>query len=468
MPMYIRKNKSRIQTIKAILDYGLNEKKTNNGLDISSYMCDPKIAYKQWEITKKLYEQKTNRFQENEVIVYQIRQSFRPGEVTPEIANEIGYKLAEKLTKGKNAFVVATHTDTEHFHNHIYINSTNLDCRKKFRDFFKSGRAIGKMSDRLCLEYGLSIVENPSEKGKHYGKWLGDNRPSNAKERLIKNIDEVLSENPTDFEDFLLKMKERDYQIKRGKHLSFKENGAKKYKRLRSLGDNYLEDTLLEIINGNREHQPTNIMNKKNIIDVINKDKKMNLLVDLENAVIKQKGKGYEKWATGFNIKQLANTLNYLQENKLLNYDDLQVKSDEVSSEIKSLLDDIKIKESKMKEISNIQKNIIQFVKTKEVYEAYKKSGYSKKFKEENITEILLHQGAKKQFSELGFNGKLPKMADLKQEYATLLTDKKKAYSRYNEIKKEHKEIMIAKQNISLLLSEENETNKKKFNTRNR
>lgn len=446
--MHINKGKSLAQCLTDRTDYAKNPDKTDDGELVSSFMCDKDLVDSQFLLSKKIYLQKTGRTQTNDVIAYQVRQSFKPGEIAPELANKLGYQLAEKITKGSHAFIVATHIDKSHIHNHIIWNSTNLSCDKKFRDFFRSGRAVAKMNDLICLQNGLSIVENPKGKSKHYGSWLEENKPLNLSDKLRIAIDEVLAEKPKTFDEFLQKMQSKGYEIKTGKHLSFKGSEQKKFIRLRSLGESYAEDILREVIEGKKEHKPQKRVARYN-------DKRINLALDLQNK-INQKGAEYERWVKTFNLKQYAKTINYLTENNLLNYEELKIKAEGITEEFSAISNSIKSAEKRMAEISILQKNIAQFAKTKAVYEDYKKSGYSSKFKEEHITEILLHQAAKDHFKGLNLK-KLPKMADLKTEYATLLTEKKKAYSKYNSLKKEMVEILNAKANVEQLLDIQND-----------
>lgn len=442
--MHINKGKTLAQCLTDRTDYAKNPEKTDEGELISSFMCDADLVDSQFLLSKQIYLQKTSRTQKNDVIAYQVRQSFKPGEIAPELANEIGYKLAEKITKGNHAFIVATHIDKSHIHNHIIWNSTTLDCNKKFRDFFRSGRAVAKMNDLLCLQNGLSIVENPKQKSKDYGSWLADKKTLNFSDKLRIAIDEVLAEKPKNFDKFLSKMQSKGFEIKAGKHLAFKGAGQKKFIRLRSLGDSYAEDSLREVILGKKEHKPQKKIRQYN-------DKRINLVIDLQCKINQKKGMGYERFAKTFNLKQLAKTMNYLTENNLLNYEDLKAKAEGITSEFSSLTDSIKVAEKRIAENALLQKNIVNFAKTKAVYEDYKKSGYSPKFKEEHITEVLLHQAAKKHFKEAGLT-KLPKMTELKTEYDTIFTEKKKGYAKYNALKKEMQEVLNAKANVEQLL----------------
>ena len=194
----MHKNKGKDCIVDRI-DYALNPAKTNDGEYVSSYECDPKTVKGEFLLSKKIYSNITGREQENDVILYQIRQSFKPGEITPEVANKIGYELGLRFTKGNHAFIVATHIDKSHIHNHIIYNSTSLDCTRKFRDFLGTGKAVRKISDRLCLENGLSIIENSKRGKNHYGKWLEDKKPISHSEKIRQTIDKILSKKPIDF-----------------------------------------------------------------------------------------------------------------------------------------------------------------------------------------------------------------------------------------------------------------------------
>lgn len=270
------------QCIKDRTDYAKNSDKTNAGEFVSTYMCDADLVDSQFLLSKKIYEQKTGRKQKSNVIMYEVRQSFKPGEITPELANKIGYELAEKITKGNHAFIVCTHIDKAHIHTHIRWNSTSLDCKKKFRDFLGSGKAVAKISDLLCLKYGLSIVENPKKKSRHYGKWLGEEKPLTYSEKLRQTILETLATKSSSFEDFLRQMELQGYQIKHGKHLAFKSKEQKKFIRLCSLGDEFQEQYIREIIGGRIDYNPPKKQPRK-------VDEKVNLLIDLQSHITTKK-----------------------------------------------------------------------------------------------------------------------------------------------------------------------------------
>lgn len=229
--------------------------------------------------------------------------------MTPELANKTGYELAMRFTKGNHAFIVATHVDKAHIHNHIIFNSTSLDCTKKFRDFLGSGKAVCRVSDIICLENGLSIIENPKQSSKDYGKWLGDKKPVTYSEKLRCAIEEVLKSKPKDLEEFLTRMQLNGYEVKRGKYIAFKGDEQKKFIRLRSLGDGFCEEDIRSVI--------CEKWIKRTGRKWIRDEKKVSLVVDIQAKLLAGKGPGYEKWDKVFNLKQMAKTLNYLEENHI-------------------------------------------------------------------------------------------------------------------------------------------------------
>ena len=455
--MHQNKGKSIADCLADRTDYAKNPDKTNEGEYISSYECDPRTVQGEFMLSKRQYDDITGRKQASNVIAYQIRQAFKPGEITPELANKIGYELGMSFTKGNHAFIVATHIDKSHIHNHIIFNSTSLDCTKKFRDFKRSGKALAQISDRLCLENRLSIIENPKRSKGHYGKWLGDKKPLSHSDKLRQTIDEVLANKPQNFDEFLQLMQDAGYENKRGKHYAFKGVEQKKFIRLRSLGEGYSEDEIKAVIDGKA---PQREVKKSSVKQPKRQEKSVNLLVDIQEKLQQGKGKGYEQWAKIFNLKQMAQTVNFLQEHKLLAYSDLEEKAKKCTAVFDELNTQIKTAEKRMTEIQVLKKHIINYAKTRDVYTAYRKAGYSQKFYEEHRAELTLHKAAKAAFDELGVK-KLPTVKTLQNEYAELLSQKKKAYGQYHTAKKEMQDILTAKANIDCLLGLEQEQKEK-------
>ncbi len=447
IPMHQNKGKSLLQSLSERTEYSTDKDKTADGELISAYECDPITAAAEFALSKREYLNRTGREQEHDVIAYQIRQSFKPGEVTPEEANRIGYEFAERFLKGKHAFFVCTHINRHHIHNHIIWNSTALDCQRKFRNFWYSTNAVRRLSDLVCTEHRLSVVENPKRHGVTYDKWLGDQKKPSHREILRTSIDEILAKKPADLEAFLKLLQEIGYTIKRGKHLTVTHPDFKKAVRLDSLGEGYTEDDILSVLSGEKQHTPKK---KKNILAL----KKNTLLIDIEAKLQAGKGGGYERWAKVYNLKQMAQTVNYLREHGLLDYDELIKKTADTTARYNELSDKIKAAESRMAEIAVLKTHIINYSKTREVYAAYRKSGYSKQFLSEHESDILLHKAAKKAFDELHLD-KLPTVKALQAEYAELLTEKKAAYAEYRTARDEMRELLIHKANVEKILGKE-------------
>ncbi len=439
--MHINKGKNIAQCIKNRIDYAINPDKTENGKYISSYGCNPENIQGEFLLSKSIYANKTGREQKNDVIAYQIRQSFKPGEVTPQKANDIGYKLAMKFTKGNYAFIVATHIDKSHIHNHIIFNSTSLDCNKKFRDFLGSGKAIRKISDYICIENGLSIIENPKKTKSNYGKWLGNKKQTSHSEKLRIKIDEALQQKPKNINEFFNIMKELGYEIKTGKHIAFKSSEQKKYIRLNSLGKGYTQQDIFNKIEGKTQY-----FNKNTY------EKNINFIIDIQEKINEGKGKGYAHWAKIFNAKQISATLNYISENNIQNYDVLDEKVKKINESFNNISNEIKDREKRMNDINQLKKHIINYLKTKDIYNAYKQKNFSIKFYEEHKEELIINKSSKEFFDKYNIK-KLPSIKSLQCKYMELLYENKKAYKQYHKLKKDMKELLIIKSNIDYILN---------------
>ncbi len=446
MPLHIGKGRDASTAIAGIIDYVKNPQKTDCGKLIYGYECDTRTADAEFMLSKRQYANLTGRNQgKDDVIAYHLRQAFKPGEVTPEDANQIGQELAMKLTKGNHAFIVCTHIDKHHVHNHVIINSTALDCQRKFRNFWGSTWAIRRMNDTLCVEHGLSIVENPKPSREHYGSWLGDKKQPSHQEQLRLTIDTVLANRPKDFETFLQDLQSAGVEVNRErKHLRLRLSPEHRYTRCDTLKDNYTEQAIRERIAGTRTVTPRRTLPTKPAA-------KVGMLVDIEAALRSGKGAGYERWAKVFNIKQLSQAVLYLKEYGDMDYSQLQEKSDAATATFNALSAQIKELESKLNANAQLQKQIVTYAKTRDVYVAYRKAGYSKKFRTAHESDILLHQAAKRHFDEVGIT-KLPSIVSLREEYATLLEEKRKAYTAYKQARTEMKELHNVRANVEYLL----------------
>lgn len=449
--LHINKGKTLAKTLEDRIDYAHNPEKTENGNYISSYECDPKTVLEEFLLTKRVYQQSTGRRQNNDVIAYMIRQSFKPGEVTPEEANRLGYELGMRFIKGNHAFIVDTHTDKPHIHNHIIFNSTMLDASKKFNNFWFSGLAIQRLSDLICLENGLSVIKRSSNNERQQ-------QPKYEKKDTFRDgirlaIDEVLEKKPNDFNQFLVLMEDVGFEVKRGKHIAFRSKGQQRFIRLRSLGEGYSEEEIRDVIDGVKAKTKE-----------VPKIQKLNLLIDIEQKII-GKSKSYERWATNFNLKSMSKTLLFLRDNKIESIEDLKMKSDEATEKFNNLSAGIKEKENRMAELLALKKHIFNYHDTREVYIQYRKSGYSKDFFEKHREQITLHKAAKKAFDECGLQ-KLPTAKDLNKEYYELMNEKKQMYLQYHNLKNEMQELMKAKKNVERFLSDEEKTEERERTSR--
>ena len=445
---HANEGESIAEAIRDCLDYGKNPEKTEDGKYISSYECDPATVAAEFLLAKASYKAMTGREQKkgSDVLCYQIRQSFYPGEITPEEANRVSYELAMRWTKGRHAFIVTTHTDKQHIHSHIYYNSTTLDCTRKFRNFWGSSFALRRLSDRLCLENGLSIVENPKPRSKgkfrNYGEWqAGQKKPLTYQDRLRAAIDTALAKKPADFPAFLSLMEQAGYEVKQRRGaISFRAPGQERFTRLRSdtLGEGYSEADIRAALSGSHQRpgQP---------------HPKISLAIDIQSR-LQGKGPGYERWAKVFNLKQMAAALAYLQDNGLTDYEQLEQKATAATERFHKLSDQIKSTEAALHTNMELKAATVQYAKTRPVFEKYKASKYSKKFLAEHEADIELYRAACADFKAILGGAKLPKMDTLKEEGRKLSEQKKKLYAEYRKTKANMQEVTTIKANIDYLL----------------
>ena len=444
MSIHISKGKTAAQSLKERIAYILNPKKTE-GVYITSYECDHRTAAQEFLLTKKEYRSITGRTQQSDVLAYHLRQAFVPGEITPEEANRLGYEMARRFLKGDHAFIVATHTDKAHIHNHIIWNSTALDSRRKFRDFKRSGEAVALLNDTICVENRLSIVPQPRGKGKRYDQWQGDLRKPSQRELLRMAIDDALTQKPTDLEELLSLLQKAGWEIKRGKQIALRGPDETRFKRLNNLGEGYTETALRAILSGEKEHKPRAKRTP------VQPQRRVSLLVDIQAKLREGKGAGYERWAKRFNNKELANTLNFISEHGVVDYDDLASQTEAATVHANDLMASIRAAETRMTEIKVLETHIINYLKTKDVFAAYQASGFSRSFAAAHEQELALCKAAKAAFNELGLK-KLPTIKMLRSEYAELIEQKKQAYRQYRQARDEMRDLVRTKANVDMIL----------------
>ena len=441
LALHIHKGKTAARCYKKQISYLVNPEKTGDGEYVTSFACDPATAAAEYENARLTYLRLTGRRRSDEVIAYQLIQSFKPGEITPEEANRVGCELAARFLKGNHAYVVATHTEKEHIHNHITFCAVTLDQTHKFRNFLGSGKALGRLSDQICLEHRLSVITNPRYRDSHYDRWLGDKVKLTSRDQLRTAIDEMLQKNPDGFDALMRLLEEAGWRIKHGKQISLCAPGGKRYMRMDTLGEAYSEQALREVLSGKREHvpQPTRRMKKL---------RKVSLLVDIEAKLQAGKGKGFENWAKVFNVKQLAASMAFLRDHQIDSFEQLTEMVDTAKRKNDELLAGINAAEDRLKEITELKKTIHSYLRTKAVYVEWKSSGWSKTFYAAHQQELDAHKAAKQVFDQLP--GRIPTIRELTDEYAAVLEKKRNDYAEYRDNRDSMRELLTVRANIAI------------------
>ena len=419
---------------------------------MSSYLCDPETAHAEFMLVKGQYQAETGRTAEQGALCYHIRQAFPQGEVTPKEANRIGYETAMRWTKGKYQFFVCTHTDKGHIHNHIYYNSTAYDRSRKFRNFIGSSFALRRLSDRVCLEHALSVVERPKlhSKGRflHYGQWQGEVRPPSQKEQIRCAIDTALSKRPADFADFLRRMEAVGFQVVHGRGgvISFRAPGHDRAARLRAstLGAGYGREDIQAVIDGKAPTRTAPVRRAPT-------PRRVNLLIDIQERMRQGKGPAYERWAKVYNLKQMAAALQYLKEQQLYEYDDLATKTDAATERFHTLAGDIQQTEAELSRVSDLMAAVVQYAKTRPAFDGYKAAKYSRKYLAEHEAELADYRAAKATMAELLGGEKLPKMDVLKEKRRQLAARKKALYLEYRKAQQDMRELVAVKGSVDHL-----------------
>lgn len=423
-----------------------NENKTEGERLISTYECETMMADAEFWFSKQKYQQLTGKSNDKrDVLAYHLRQSFLPGEITPEEALRLGNELAKRFTKGEHAFIVCTHIDKAHIHNHIVFNAVSLDCTKKFRNFWGSAKAIRRLNDIICLENGYSIIEEPAKHGLSYNKWLGENKKPSHRDLIRAAIDNALQKAPASFDQLRQMLIDDGYEIKTGKVLAIRKIGHKRFARLDSLGDDYSCEALQQRLGYSARHSTS-----KSAHTAIGNER-VNLLIDIPAKLREGKGKGYARWASVHNVKELAKSLNFLHENGIQYFDELQQQTQEIVARHTELAKRRKEINQRLSEITNLLTHILNYRKTRDVYIAYQKSGYSKKFYEEHKDDIDMHKRAKAAFDKLE-GKKIPSLKDLQAEKKQLTEERKIINEEYQVVHRKMREMLVTEANIKRIL----------------
>ncbi len=439
--MAITKNHPINSTLKKAIEYICNPDKTDGTLLIDSYGCTPETADIEFEWTRK--KAKDNGKESH--LARHFIQAFEPGETTPEQAHEIGKKLADEILGGKYEYILSTHIDRGHIHNHIIFNDVNfVDYRHSHinKKWYYDTR---KISDRLCDEYGLSVIPQNENKGKSYIEYTAAKQGTSYKAQLKADIDKAVRKS-LDYSDFLLRMEIAGYEVKKGKYISFRAAGRERFVRGKTLGGYYTEDSIKERIAKNAIHRP-----KKD-------NRRINLIIDIQNCIKAQESKGYEHWSKIYNLKQAAKTLNFLTENNITTYEDLDKSAERTHKNFDSISEKIKSVEKQINTTALLIKNVETYSRLKPVMEKYKKAKNKEQFKEKYRAEITLFEAA---FKELK-NADYPPVKELRQSYSKLTEEKKTLYEEYKKCKSKVAEIDVVKSNVETLLGASHKPSREK------
>lgn len=442
MSIHINKGKTARQCIGERLDYIMNPKKTDGGILVSTYACSPETAADEFMLFRQEYQQNTGRTQDNEVIGYHVRQAFKPDEITPEEANEIGKELASRMTDDQFAYVVATHIDKHHIHNHIVICATALDCRHKYRDVKRSGKDLAELSDAICEEHQLSVIHDPKRETLSYDKWEGNRRRFTNRDELRMIIDAVLRMQPDGFDALMQLLEDAGCRIKRGAHISIKPPKGERYIRLNTLGPEYAEASLRRTLAGDHVHIPK-------IPRGDFTESQVKRLIDIEAKLRASKGKGFQVWAERNNIDAKAQMVIFLKEHQIDSLEELNDQIQGLTDHQNELKASIREKQNRMKEIIRQRQAIRDYSRTKEVYTQYRESGWTVKFYQEHRQEIENHRNAQAVYSS--HDGKMPTLKELTAEYDGLKEQKENDQAALDKLKPKLTDLKHIRYNYEIL-----------------
>ena len=437
--MAVTKIKPIKSTLKKALEYIQNPDKTDDKMLVSSFGCSYETADIEFAFTLSQALDKGNN------LAHHLIQSFEPGEVSFEKAHEIGKQLADAVTKGRYEYVLTTHIDKGHVHNHIIFCAVNFVDYHKYNSNKRSYYGIRNISDRLCYENGLSVITpEKGRKGKSYIEYQTEKTGTSWKGKLKKTVD-LLIPQVTDFEELLQKLQASGYEIKRGKYVSCRAPGQERFTRLKTLGADYTEEAIRKRIAGIKNHTGKKLTQENGI----------SILIDIENNIKAQQSAGYEYWAKIHNLKQAAKTMNFLTENNIMQYEDLITRIDEMVFDSEQTADSLKQAEKKLSDMAVMIKHLSTYQKTKVVYRGYIKAKDKEAYRKKHESSLILYEASKKALKNLGIT-KLPDLSALQKEYTSLQKQKENLYSEYGKLKKKVKEYQRIKQNIDTILQREN------------
>ena len=438
--MAVTKIKAIRGTLSKAIAYILNPEKTDEKLLVSSYGCASETAAREFEWTRKIAEQKG--MNPVRIIARHVIQSFEIGEVTPELAHEIGKQFADEILRGKYEYVLTTHIDKDHVHNHLIFNAVDFVDYHAYKSYKRIYYDMREVSDRLCKENGLSVIPPSQNKGMSYKEYTEAKRGTSWKQKLKQTIDRLVI-TAKDYDDFLRLMQEAGYEIKPGKYISFRAEGQERFTRSKTIGENYTEERIKERIAGRTPRRSQRQTTPKGI----------SLIGDIQERIRLIDSKGYEHKAKLTILKEAARTLNYLTENNLLQYADLEKKVEDVHSSYDRTGKELKGVEARLREVQPLIKNISNYQRLKPVYDAFQKAKDKPGFKAKHEAELVIFEAARSTLLAMQGDEKLPSLKTLKAEQAQLFEEQERLYAERNRLKKEAKQIETIKSNVDTFLA---------------
>ena len=438
--MAVTKIKAIRGTLSKAIAYILNPEKTDEKLLVSSYGCASETAAREFEWTRKIAEQKG--MNPVRIIARHVIQSFEIGEVTPELAHEIGKQFADEILGGKYEYVLTTHIDKGHVHNHLIFNAVDFVNYHAYKSYKRIYYDMREVSDRLCKENGLSVIPPSQNKGMGYKEYTEAKRGTSWKQKLKQTIDRLVI-TAKDYDDFLRLMQEAGYEIKTGKYISFRAEGQERFTRSKTIGENYTEERIKERIAGRTPRRSRKQSTPKGI----------SLIGDIQERIRLIDSKGYEHKAKLTILKEAARTLNYLTENNLLQYADFEKKVEDVHSSYDRTGKELKGVEARLREIQPLIKNISNYQRLKPVYDAFQKAKDKPGFKAKHEAELVIFEAARSTLLAMQGDEKLPSLKTLKAEQAQLFEEQERLYAERNRLKKEAKQIETIKSNVDTFLA---------------
>lgn len=438
--MAVTKIKAIRGTLSKAIAYILNPEKTDEKLLVSSYGCASETAAREFEWTRKIAEQKG--MNPVRIIARHVIQSFGIGEVTPELAHEIGKQFADEILGGKYEYVLTTHIDKDHVHNHLIFNAVDFVDYHAYKSYKRIYYDMREISDRLCKENGLSVIPPSQNKGMGYKEYTEAKRGTSWKQKLKQTIDRLVI-TAKDYDDFLRLMQEAGYEIKTGKYISFRAEGQERFTRSKTIGENYTEERIKERIAGRTPRRSRKQTTPNGI----------SLIGDIQERIRLIDSKGYEHKAKLTILKEAARTLNYLTENNLLQYADLEKKVEDVHSSYDRIGKELKGVEARLREVQPLIKNISNYQRLKPVYDAFQKTKDKPSFKAKHEAELVIFEAARSTLLAMQGDEKLPSLKTLQAEQQRLLDEQQRLYDERAKLKKEVKQIETIKSNVDTFLA---------------